>query len=162
MLLPLLPMTVMLAGEGGLSPEVRSWVTWANMLGSWTLFPLLKKDELRVPYLVLTLLWGWLMGLPSLVLRGTEANQDDAPYSLTRSVHGLFYLAMLLWHVGDALVATPEGKPDMWVVVNVLIGTAGFGICYLWCLGRLLWAVWQRSAKPERRLSTGKAKAKVQ
>lgn len=32
----------------------------------------------------------------------------------------------------------PEGKPDMWVVVNVVMGALAFGVCYLWCTAKLV------------------------
>ncbi|KAB8356392.1 hypothetical protein FH972_023975 [Carpinus fangiana] len=134
-LLPLMPMLLLLAGEGGLAPTTRAWVTWANVLGSWTMFPLLKRDELRVPYFVLTLFWAWLMGAHNLII-GSKGEMSVNVW--TRLLHSGFYVAMSAWHIGEAFVAPPKDKPDIWVVVNVLIGTAGFGICYLWCLWRLM------------------------
>ena len=32
----------------------------------------------------------------------------------------------------------PEDKPDLWVVLNVIIGAVGFGICYLWTTWQLI------------------------
>jgi len=138
-LLPLLPMTVMLGGDGGLSPEMRGWIGWANMLGVWTLFPLLKRDELRVPYTVLSLLWAYLLGLPptSLSLYTSRYTKSGLRPS-TRVLHLSFYVVMLAWHVLEALVPPPKGKPDLWVVLNVLVGAAGFVICYLWCTWQLI------------------------
>ncbi|KAF2724436.1 glycosyltransferase family 57 protein [Polychaeton citri CBS 116435] len=127
-LLPLLPMTSMLAYPSGMFPEIRAWIGFANILGCWTMFPLLKRDELRIPYFVLTLLWAWLMGIPSTVTTG--------PHVIFRIIFAVFYAAMIAWHVGEAFVRPPEGKPDIWVVGNVCIGAAGFGLCYLWCLWR--------------------------
>lgn len=138
-LLPLLPMTILLGADGGLSPEMRGWIGWANMLGAWTLFPLLKRDELRVPYAVLSLLWAYLLGLPP-----TSLSLYISPYTKnglrlpTRLLHLGFYAVMLGWHVLEAFVEPPEGKPDLWVVLNVLVGAAGFGICYLWCTYQLI------------------------
>src|SRR6266536_2091446 len=63
-LLPLLPITLLLSGEGGFSKEVRAWVGWTNMLGVWALFPLLKRDLVRISYFTITLLWAYLLGLP--------------------------------------------------------------------------------------------------
>ena len=131
-LLPLLPMLVLLGTDGGLGTETRAWIGWANMLGAWTLFPLLKKDELRVPYFVLTLLWAYLMGLPPTSLR-LYMPSSPRLQSATKLLHLSFYLAMVVWHGLEAFVAPPPGKPDLWVVVNVAIGAAGFGICWLWC-----------------------------
>lgn len=143
-LLPLLPMTLLLAGDGGLTKETRAWVGWANLLGTWTLFPLLKRDELRVPYFVFTLLWAYLLGLPPVSVevyrkaRTNEGGEATPVHLLTTLLHMGFYLAMVAWHVLEAFVEPPPTKPDLWVVLNVLIGTAGFGISYLWCTWRLV------------------------
>ncbi|RAH83808.1 glucosyltransferase [Aspergillus japonicus CBS 114.51] len=141
-LLPLLPMTLLLAGDGGLSKETRAWVGWANILGTWTMYPLLKRDELRVPYFVITLLWAYLMGLPPTSLeayRSRDSSEDNAePHVLTKLVHICFYLAMIAWHVVEAFVPPPSDKPDLWVVLNVLIGAGGFGLAYLWCVWKLI------------------------
>ncbi len=139
-LLPLLPMTMMLGGDGGLGVEIRAWVGWANMLAVWTLFPLLKRVELRVPYFVLTLLWAYLMGLPPTSLDlyvGKHARKSGIRLS-TSAMHLGFYAIMIGWHLAEAFIETPKGKPDLWVVLNVMVGAAGFGICYLWCTWQLL------------------------
>jgi alpha-1,3-glucosyltransferase len=130
-LLPLLPMTLLLGGREGLGPEMRAWVGWANILGCWTMFPLLKRDELRIPYITMTLLWAYLLGLPptsfSLYFTGGSLTLP------TKLLHLGFYLAMPAWHILEALVPPPAGKPDLWVVLNCVLGAVGFGICYLWC-----------------------------
>ena len=139
-LLPLLPMTLLLGAQDGLSAEVRAWVGWANVIGSWTLFPLLKRDELRVPYAVLTLLWAYLLGLPpmSFSLYFGRRTERTSIGIATKVVHLVFYAAMISWHVLEAFVQPPEGKPDLWLVLNALIGAAGFGVCFLWCTWRLI------------------------
>ena len=137
-LLPLVPMTLLLAGPKGLDAETRAWVSWANTLGCWTMFPLLKRDELRMPYGVLTLLWTWLMGQPSMLF------SQDRPLIFTQLLHGLFYVTMIVWHFAEHFVPQPENKPDLWVVANVLVGTGGFGICYIWCLWQLIQGTFER------------------
>lgn len=137
-LLPLLPMTLLLAGEQGMSADVRAWVGWANMLASWTMYPLLCRDGLRVPYFAMTLLWGWLLGEPSLLTSFLKPGSRSVPLLSANSLHVLFYAVMVAWHFGEALVPPPAGKPDIWVVLNVLVGAAGFGMCYAWCSIRLL------------------------
>ena len=135
-LLPLLPMTSLLAGRHGLYPEVRAWIGWANVLGTWTMYPLLKRDELRVPYAVWTLLWMYLLAL---------SPASDSTYSsrsglsvFTKALHLCSYAIMVAWHIVEAFVSPPDGKPDLWVVINCVIGAAGFGICYLWCTWQLI------------------------
>lgn len=143
-LLPLLPMTLLLAGDGGLSKEIRAWVGWANILGSWTMYPLLKRDELRIPYVVFTLLWAYLLGLPptSFETYRSRASREppivqSEPSTLTTLLHFAFYLVMIAWHILEAFVAPPAGKPDLWVVLNALVGAGGFGIAYMWCMWKL-------------------------
>lgn len=137
-LLPLMPMTLLLVGNNGLGRETRAWVGFANILGSWTMFPLLQRVDLRVPYAVLTLLWAYLLGLPPVSLGTYFPGTSSFAQWVTFLMHTAFYLAMGFWHVLEAFVPPPEDKPDLWTVLNVGIGAVGFGICYLWCLYRLL------------------------
>ncbi|KAJ9669310.1 Glucosyltransferase-like protein [Coniosporium apollinis] len=151
-LLPLLPVTLLLGGEGGLLPSTRAWIGFANVLGAWTCFPLLVRDGLRVPYFVLTGLWAWLVGvLPTNVSlaanrslgqaeggNGVAGGSHGGELSWSEKVlHLAFYAGMVAWHLAEAFVPPPADKPDLWVVANVLLGCAGFVICYLWCLWRL-------------------------
>lgn len=135
-LLPLLPMTLLLGGRGGLQSETRAWVGFANLLGSWTMYPLLKRDELRIPYAVLTLLWAFLLDLPP--ASTSLYTRRDGISVPTKVLHGVFYIAMLAWHGVEATLAPPKTKPDLWVVLNCIVGAAGFGILYLWCTWNLL------------------------
>ncbi|SPN97793.1 related to glucosyltransferase [Cephalotrichum gorgonifer] len=137
-LLPLMPMTLLLAGRNGISKDTRAWVGFANLLGCWTMYPLLSRVELRVPYAVLTLVWAYLLGLPPTSL-GAYLPADQPAWQRwgTAVTHGGFYVAMAAWHVVEAFVEPPAGKPDLWVVANVGVGAAGFAVCYLWCVARL-------------------------
>jgi alpha-1,3-glucosyltransferase len=140
-LLPLMPMTVLLAGKQGLSRNVRAWVGFANLLGVWTMFPLLSRVDLRIPYFTISLLWAYLLGLPptslSLYMRSIGEEATWAGFAIT-TVHLGFYALMAVWHIAEAFLVPPSGKPDLWVVINVGIGAVGFGICYLWCLWSLI------------------------
>ena len=135
-LLPLLPMTSLLASRHGLYPEVRAWIGWANVLGTWTMYPLLKRDELRVPYVVWTLLWMYLLGLSP--TSGSTYSSRSGLSVFTKVLHLCYYAFMVIWHIVEAFVPPPDGKPDLWVVINCVIGAAGFGICYLWCTWQLI------------------------
>ena len=138
-LLPILPMTLLLASEGGMRPATRAWVGFANILACWTMSPLLARDELRMPYAVLTLLWCYLMGLPPCSIAAyTVPMAEGGLQWTTRVIHLGSYTAMLAWHGVEAFVSPPSSKPDVWVVANVCLGAAGFGLCYLWCLWRLV------------------------
>ena len=136
-LLPLLPMTLLLATEKGLKPDIRAWVGLANILGCWTMYPLLQRDGLRIPYAVLTLLWAWLLGLPPTSLSMYTGKQSKGLNILTKAAHLLLYAGTIAWHVGEAAVQPPAHMPDLWIVLNAVIGAGGFGLCYLWCLWNL-------------------------
>ena len=155
-LLPLLPMTVLLAGKQGLGKDIRAWVGFANILGAWTMFPLLKRVDLQIPYAVLTLLWAYLLGLPPTSMSAYVHGGHSTWFQLgTSVVHCGFYFAMGVWHFLELFILPPPDKPDLWTVVNVGIGAAGFSLCYLWCLGMLLSESGILSRK-------GKVKAKTQ
>jgi len=140
-LLPLMPMTALLAGKQGLSKNVRAWVGFANLLGVWTMFPLLSRVDLRVPYFTLSLLWAYLLGLPPTsfsVYKRSSGEEATWTSFATTTLHLSFYATMAAWHVVEGFLAPPNNKPDLWVVINVGIGALGFGICYLWCLWSLI------------------------
>lgn len=138
-LLPLLPMTVLLAGKQGLGKDIRSWVGFGNLVGVWTMYPLLQRVDLRMPYTVLTLLWAYLLGLPPVSTSAYfEEGQNIWVQWLTAIIHGAFYASMGAWHILELFVTPPPDKPDLWVVANVGIGAAGFSLCYMWCLWRLI------------------------
>ncbi|KIX01235.1 uncharacterized protein Z518_08960 [Rhinocladiella mackenziei CBS 650.93] len=147
-LLPLLPMTLLLGGKQGLGKEYRAWIGWANMLGVWTMYPLLKRDGLQVPYFVVSLLWCYLLGLPPTSVNAYyDPDHDNVPgrplapdemYTPTKILHFQTYLVMAFWHLLAAFAIPPDDKPDLWVVVNSCIGAVAFGICYLWCFWKLV------------------------
>ena len=147
-LLPLLPMTLLLGSKDGLSKEYRAWIGWANLLGVWTMYPLLKRDELRTPYVVVSLLWTYLLGLPPTSVSAYydpkdenvlgKARPPDDLHTMTKILHFQYYVVMAFWHLLEAFAEPPESKPDLWVVVNACFGAFGFGICYLWCTWKLI------------------------
>jgi alpha-1,3-glucosyltransferase len=129
-LLPLMPITVLLSSKNGLDKYSRAWVGFANLLAVWTLFPLLQRVDLRMPYFVLSLLWAYLLGLPPTSLSVYQGMAKTWLGLVTVIVHALFYTAMVAWHVFEAFVLPPTNLPDLWVVVNVGVGAVGFAICY--------------------------------
>jgi alpha-1,3-glucosyltransferase len=147
-LLPLMPMTLLLGSKKGMSKEYRAWIGWANLWGMWTMYPLLKRDELQVPYVVVTLLWCYLLGLPpTSVSVYYDAEHENitgrplAPDELrtpTKILHFQSYIVMGFWHLLSAFASPPDDKPDLWIVVNACLGALAFGVCYLWCFWKLL------------------------
>jgi alpha-1,3-glucosyltransferase len=159
-LLPLMPMTVLLAGKDGMSRYSRAWIGFANILGVWTLFPLLQRVDLRVPYYVLSLLWAYLLGLPPTSVDVYRGMTNDWLGLATIAVHGSFYGAMVMWHVLEAFLLPPRNLPDLWVVVNVGVGAVGFALCYLWCVGTLIMGTGMFARSVQKRAVSEKGKAK--
>jgi alpha-1,3-glucosyltransferase len=149
-LLPLLPMTLLLNGDGGLNKVNRAWIGWANILGVWTMYPLLKREQLGIPYCVITLLWAYLLGLFPTSIETFRSRNVKAPsvHILTALIHVAFYLSMIGWHVVEAFATPPADKPDLWVVLNVLIGASGFALAYAWSTGNLILQAYRLSGKP--------------
>jgi alpha-1,3-glucosyltransferase len=138
-LLPLLPMTLLLATRDGMRPSTRAWVGFANILACWTMFPLLAREGLRIPYFVLTGLWAYLLCLPPVKMGAYVVPRENGGLSLpSQLMHLVIYIGMVAWHGIEASMPPPPDKPDLWVVANVCLGCAGFGLCYLWCLWRLV------------------------
>ncbi|EME50342.1 glycosyltransferase family 57 protein [Dothistroma septosporum NZE10] len=137
-LLPLLPMTLLLATKDGMKPKIRAWVGYANLLATWTLFPLLAKDTLKIPYTVLIALWAFLVGLPPFSISAYTVPASEGGLDiLSKLIHLGTYAAALIWHAGELFVLPPSNKPDLWVVGNVALGASGFFVTYLWCLLQL-------------------------
>jgi alpha-1,3-glucosyltransferase len=160
-LLPLMPMTVLLAGKEGLSRYSRAWIGFANLLGVWTLFPLLQRVDLRVPYYVLTLLWAYLLGLPPTSVDVYRRMGSSWAEVGTMLLHGGFYAVMVVWHVLEAFMLPPTNLPDLWVVASVGFGAVGFGICYFWCMIQLVVESGLFARNVEKRSGSEKGKAKM-
>ncbi|ORZ35442.1 ALG6, ALG8 glycosyltransferase family-domain-containing protein, partial [Catenaria anguillulae PL171] len=89
-LLPLLP-AVMLAGAEW--ERTRGWVVGFVALANYSMWPLLRRDGVGVPYFVLTAAWLALLGVDLLCI-------------------------CLLVHVAEALFDPPARYPDLFVVAN--------------------------------------------
>ncbi|EEB08500.1 glucosyltransferase Alg6 [Schizosaccharomyces japonicus yFS275] len=123
-LLPLMLTTVLLCH--GLA-DVKSWVSLANNLAVFSLWPLLKRDGLILQFFVLVMMWNWLGRMivfsKNLFFRYLQAS---------------FYVAMIVLLLTDIFVSPPARFPDIWVVLNVLVSFAGFVVIWLWLILRML------------------------
>lgn len=119
-LIPLLPTLLLLFVE----PDLIDVVQWVNNVGSFSLYPLLKKDGLVLQYFVTNLVINWLIGyklvlfskrnwLWSLIIKGS-------------------YLAIIGYHLIDWLYDPPAKFPDLWVVLNVVISFGSFMVFWVW------------------------------
>ena len=122
-----------------MKPADRAWICYANRLAQWTLYPLLARDGLRMPYFVLSALFSYLLSIPPVSFQMYTATAADGGglHWTTKALHRGSYVAMGIWHVAELTLQPPSGKPDLFVVMNVCLGAAGFATCYLWCLWKL-------------------------
>lgn len=124
-LLPLMPVTLLLAG--GLDRDTVSWVNWINTIAMFSMSPLLKRDGLTMQYLVMTGIWTWLMG----------GKYRFPTNQISKLAQVGSYVAILGLHLAELIMEKPKRWPDLWVVGNVIVCCGAFVWMYLWTLRRL-------------------------
>ncbi|KAJ3044296.1 Glucosyltransferase-like protein [Rhizophlyctis rosea] len=85
------------------------------------MFPLLKKDLLILPYVVTLALWNWL----------AYSRKTDTSV-VVKAMEWLSYAFMILLHLLEFQVPAPANLPDFYVVANVELSTALFGLIVLY------------------------------
>ncbi|KAF8950940.1 Glucosyltransferase-like protein [Haplosporangium bisporale] len=114
-LIPALPITLLILDE----PAIASlFVT----LATFSMFPLLRQEELTLPYYVLLAFWAWM----------TSSSLSSAPRFLqfVAVINLLFITAM---HIAEIAVPTPLPRyPDLYPVLNALWSAAGFVLFWLY------------------------------
>ncbi|SCU80940.1 LADA_0B10352g1_1 [Lachancea dasiensis] len=146
-LVPLLPITLLYCSTNW---NVLSMVSWINNVALFTLWPLLKKDNLTIQYVVMLILSNWLIGnfsfctprfLPHFLTPGPSVSDVGDSYRrrslLPESVIWKLiiitsYLAMGLIHCLDVFVEPPSTLPDLWVLMNCALGFSCFALFWLW------------------------------
>lgn len=123
-LLALIPATLLLA----IDPALIDIVQWINNVGCFSMYPLLKRDELVLQYWVTVFMANWFVGAPRL----------NHHLWLWRLIMVGSYLAMIGYHVADATMAPPQQWPDLWVIINCGVAFAGFAVFYGWLHYRAL------------------------
>lgn len=118
-LIPLLPSSLILM----IDPSLVDIVQWINNIGTFSMYPLLKRDGLVLQYLVTNALINWLIG-PGLLLKRRSWMWDLV-------IKGS-YFAALGCHALDLLIPAPTRYPDLWVILNVSISFASFMIFWIW------------------------------
>ncbi|KAK9324436.1 glycosyl transferase [Lipomyces orientalis] len=119
-LLPLLPVTLQLAGDPGMNAQ--SYIYWINNIAVFSLWPLLKRDGLALQYFVISFLANWLM-----------ASFTKLPDSLLgKCTIILSYAGIVGLHAIEFLIEPPSQYPDLWVVANIILSFGCFAIFLLW------------------------------
>lgn len=159
-LIPLMPTTLLIAGGGreGKDRSILPLVFWINNVAMFSLWPLLSREGLAVQFFAMTLCWNWLVGNFNFLLHNWP--WPNSEYKLRTHLlpsNGIFwklcvvasYSAMaachiLEWYTVSSLVSAQklmapilDRFPDLFVVLNVTISCACFGLFWLWNLYKL-------------------------
>ncbi|KAG9308454.1 glycosyltransferase family 57 protein [Chiua virens] len=131
-LLPLLPLTLLLSGAMP-GEEVFAWGALGNVVGVFSMWPLLKKDGLGVQYIAMLLFWCRLIGYNPFCVRF-----DSFTHALSTAIN----FSMILLHLLELLVPPPARYPDLFPVLNVLVSAPVFGLIWLWSIRRGVQVSW--------------------
>ncbi|RPD62340.1 glucosyltransferase [Lentinus tigrinus ALCF2SS1-7] len=131
-LVPLLPMTLLLSGS---SPEEVTFELGMlmNNVAVFSMWPLLKRDDLGVQYIALLVLWNRLLGYNPF---------RTSRRSYIRLLSLVVYTAAFVLHLAELLISPPTRLPDIFPVLNVLISTPVFVLVWLWSIKRAIEVSW--------------------
>ncbi|KAG7661632.1 ALG6 [[Candida] subhashii] len=118
-LVPLIPISLLLL----IDHNDINMIQWVNNVGTFSLYPLLKKDDLIMQYFVSNLLINWLIG-PKILLKSKFPLNNIAMWST--------YAMMIIYHLLDSMMDPPVRYPDLWVILNITISFIGFAYFWLW------------------------------
>jgi len=151
-LVPLLPVTLLYTSN---DRNVLSFVCWINNVSLFTLWPLLKKDHLSLQYSTCFIMCNWLLGnfsfitprfLPRFLTPGPPVSDTDKNYRrrsllpnniLWKLIIVCSYIAMFAIHIGDRFIEPPKQYPDLWVILNCVVGFGCFVMFWLWAYYKL-------------------------
>ncbi|KAL4064874.1 glycosyltransferase family 57 protein [Scleroderma yunnanense] len=137
-LLPLLPLTLLLSGATP-GDDIYPWGVLGNVVGVFSMWPLLKRDGLGVQYIATLLLWCRLVGHNPFRLKTG---------SFVQLVSTVAHVAMFLLHLLETILIPPSRYPDLFPVLNVLISTPVFGLIWLWSIKRGIEYGWALGGLP--------------
>ncbi|KAI7862790.1 glucosyltransferase required for N-linked glycosylation pathway [Spinellus fusiger] len=112
-LLPVLPVTLLVLED----PQA---VCLFVNVAMFSMFPLLKREGLVIPYVAATLLWNHLLG------RQPSASSRSVAYTIKA-----VYACLFIWHGFDICVPAPVTLPDIHAVTNAVLSCGLF--CTLLC-----------------------------
>ncbi|EMD39848.1 glycosyltransferase family 57 protein [Gelatoporia subvermispora B] len=128
-LLPLLPMTLILAGAAsapGTHTSAYNMGMLVNNVAVFSMWPLLKRDGLSLQYVALTVFWNHLLGY----------NPFQKPRTFLQYLSIAVYGACAILHLLELMITPPSRLPDIYPVLNVLISTPVFVFAWLWSIKR--------------------------
>ncbi|KAG9304339.1 hypothetical protein G9A89_019901 [Geosiphon pyriformis] len=108
-LLPALPITLLILDEPLFSP-------WFINIAVFSLFPLLKKDDLVFPCFILFFLWNWL---------GSFFKQSGQP-TFIKLIFWASHITMSFLLVTEYKLSPPKKYPDIYIVLNAIYSASLF------------------------------------
>ncbi|KAJ2077393.1 Glucosyltransferase-like protein [Coemansia sp. RSA 988] len=113
-------------GAALLLVDKEEWaVNWFVQVALFSLYPLLFKDGLNLPYWVMAVGWSALRSCPA-------CPADTRTPSIVMKLQWLSTLAMLTIHLGDTLLSPPASLPNLFVVLNVLYSCGMFVLFFVY------------------------------
>ncbi|CAO3597437.1 unnamed protein product [Absidia cylindrospora] len=116
-LLPLLPVSLLVLEE----PVATNIMINTAM---FSMFPLLKRESLVLPYFATTVLWNWLSGIHN--MEGLTSR------FMVWGNHAVF----IVWYVFESYVQPPNHLPDLYAVINAVFSCGVFGLLFSYFLYR--------------------------
>lgn len=132
-LVPLIPTSLLFVLN---DHDTISVIQWINNIATFSLYPLLKKDELTLQYGVLLVLINWLIGGFTFKLSDNLLWPRNKNILWKLVILGS-YLSVISFHIIDGLFLPPARYPDLWVILNTTISFGCFGLFYLWLLYKI-------------------------
>lgn len=133
LLLALVPMSLLVA-------EDTNFVLWFQILGTFTMFPLLLRDGLVVPYFVTIILYLAV----SNILYEFESKKEMRKTTSTSAITNVkrLYIAvsasgMVILHCLYGTVTPPTKLPDLFPALFAIYGALNLLVAYLYCV------IWQ-------------------
>ncbi|KAI5957110.1 ALG6 [Candida jiufengensis] len=110
-----------------------SLIQWINNLATFSLYPLLKKDDLILQYFVTLFVINWLIGFNK-VFPSPPKKFEFNIVNLNTVVIYLTYLLVVIYRLLDAFINPPVNLPDLWIILNTSISFVGFGYFWIWLI----------------------------
>lgn len=85
------------------------------------MYPLLKRDDLTLPYFLTTILWNYVAGYHVLKMP-----------KFIKWMSIVCYTSMIAWHLAEANIPAPSNLPDIYTVLNVLFSCGCFVFAFIY------------------------------
>lgn len=136
-LLPILPLMMIMSQQYNLNRlDLNTdweWTCLISNVACFSMWPLLKKDNLHWQYVTLQVLYNYLIGYNPIKL---------IKWSFIDYLTIISYFFMGLIHLSEMMIEAPSRLPDLYIVMNLSLSFGIFGLSYLWSFHRLIEEGW--------------------